>query len=799
MAISVAATYASATSKVTATINLSLAASTVTRGQWIICVTSSIEQCNSVTLWDNATNKNVAATLTRDANSGTAGAYASIWSGYNSTDIVGGVLNCSWTNASGAKVVGAYKITGLTGGSAVDQVVQSVTGSGVNARCGPTGTLSQADEICIACSSVNDEVDDAHGTITAGTSNISGNEVFDATNLGLDNSNSQLHAVAEIVSATTAQSFADDGHDSSAWGACIATYMGVKQKGPVTSSVIIGVAPSASRTARWIRSASTLIGSVVSAVATYYHPAGGTEKGPINSSVIVGLAISSTRALAAIRSASTIIGLLSSSTRQVNYTRKAFLSVGAPPIVRDDFGATNTYIDGSCSCSWSGTITRVQIYAFSNLSNCEVATFYKVGNNFSTRDTETIGSVTSGSIQTFTVDLTVQAGDYIGCYFTAGGIYKSTSGSPVWIATGDQIPCTDVSFGASTGTISLIGFSDTSQLLIGCSVNASRTSGFIRTASTVIGEVVTATRLAAYIRSSNVAVGVAVTASRLLRSIRSSSVAIGLSTSASRLWRATRSSSVIIGLTTTASKVLGIVRSASTVIGVTASASRRWDAIRTSSTSIGITTTASRISRAIRSAGVIIGVTTTASRLINRVRNASTTIGILVTASKNRGYTVTSSVIVGVKVSASRLVNYIRSAAVVIGVAVQAIGYSGEAILSSVIIGVTVSASRTINYIRAASVAVGLTISASRILGHIVNAAVTIGALVSASRIFGRVRQASVIIGVTTNATRKVAWNIASAVIVGVALTASATHASALVTLIGARAIIINLLFHRRQ
>jgi len=97
----------------------------------------------------------------------------------------------------------------------------------------------------------------------------------------------------------------------------------------------------------------------------------------------------------------------------------------------------------------SGTITSVEIWAWSNFTSCEVATFYLVSaGHYSTRDYEYIGNVTSGSKQTFEVNLNVEEGDYIGMYNDAGYPECSNAGegSGVWYNNGDTIPCSNISF-----------------------------------------------------------------------------------------------------------------------------------------------------------------------------------------------------------------------------------------------------------------------------------------------------------------------------------------------------------------
>ena len=77
----------------------------------------------------------------------------------------------------------------------------------------------------------------------------------------------------------------------------------------------------------------------------------------------------------------------------------AEIVIGSEAINRADFyGAGGTRVVKDNPANGSGTITSIEIWAKASLSDCEVAIFYVVsGNNLSTRDTETIGSVTGGS------------------------------------------------------------------------------------------------------------------------------------------------------------------------------------------------------------------------------------------------------------------------------------------------------------------------------------------------------------------------------------------------------------------
>jgi len=124
------------------------------------------------------------------------------------------------------------------------------------------------------------------------------------------------------------------------------------------------------------------------------------------------------------------------------------IDIGMPAINRGSTASTYTWVNIGNPANESGTITSIEMWASGTLTNCEVATFYVVsGNNLSTRDHELIGNVTKGSKQTFSVDLDVQTGDYIGAYYTVGAIERDTAGfDGCWMKTGDNIPCSNLLF-----------------------------------------------------------------------------------------------------------------------------------------------------------------------------------------------------------------------------------------------------------------------------------------------------------------------------------------------------------------
>jgi uncharacterized Zn finger protein len=157
------------------------------------------------------------------------------------------------------------------------------------------------------------------------------------------------------------------------------------------------------------------------------------------------------------------ISLLSkrySDLKKIEKLNLTAIDIGNEAINRpDSLGiGSHTHIVLDNPANASGTITSVEIWAATASSDVEVATFYNVsGSNYSTRDYETIGAVTAGSKQTFTVSLNVEEGDYIGIKGTAGSIDITAGVGTDGYAVGDCIPCTNTSFASASRTLSLYG------------------------------------------------------------------------------------------------------------------------------------------------------------------------------------------------------------------------------------------------------------------------------------------------------------------------------------------------------
>lgn len=154
------------------------------------------------------------------------------------------------------------------------------------------------------------------------------------------------------------------------------------------------------------------------------------------------------------------------SGRKLGLYKKASIpiDVGAGAIDRDsNVTGGYTFIDYNNPANADGIITSVEIFGSTtwNLTGVIMATFTEVAaNTFTARESVSIGSVTSGSKQTFSVNLAVVAGDYLGIYFPSGGRLESTESgfSGVYRATGDKTAASNQAFTLYPGdALSLYG------------------------------------------------------------------------------------------------------------------------------------------------------------------------------------------------------------------------------------------------------------------------------------------------------------------------------------------------------
>ena len=145
------------------------------------------------------------------------------------------------------------------------------------------------------------------------------------------------------------------------------------------------------------------------------------------------------------------------------------IDIGDAAIDRGNTSTPRTFVAIGNPANATGTITSIEVWFHSvETLDVEVATFFVVsGNNLSTRDTESIGTVSGQSKQTFPVDLEVEEGDYIGVYWSSGDIEMDYAGGDgLWYggAGVDYIPCTNQLFSVTAGDmISVYGTGTTEE------------------------------------------------------------------------------------------------------------------------------------------------------------------------------------------------------------------------------------------------------------------------------------------------------------------------------------------------
>ncbi len=129
------------------------------------------------------------------------------------------------------------------------------------------------------------------------------------------------------------------------------------------------------------------------------------------------------------------------------------IDIGYPAIDRESYLAgIRTIIMKGNPANAAGTINTVEVFAYQDMTEAKVATFYRPNpgvypDRLTTRDWEAIGTVTAGSKQTFAVNLDVQVGDYIGIKWQGGSIERYvTGGDGFWHTNSDQIPCNNYEF-----------------------------------------------------------------------------------------------------------------------------------------------------------------------------------------------------------------------------------------------------------------------------------------------------------------------------------------------------------------
>ena len=153
----------------------------------------------------------------------------------------------------------------------------------------------------------------------------------------------------------------------------------------------------------------------------------------------------------------------------------ALIDIGSPAINRAAaLQPIYTYVAKANSANASGKITSIEIWCVTNMTGVEIAVFSMSGDVATTRDYQAIsGTVVAGAKRTYSVDLDVEVGDYIGLTCDSGSGEKDNSGDGYWYISSDQIPCSGVTFiWSADRTISLYGTGVTVEegnvIMMGC-------------------------------------------------------------------------------------------------------------------------------------------------------------------------------------------------------------------------------------------------------------------------------------------------------------------------------------------
>jgi len=145
----------------------------------------------------------------------------------------------------------------------------------------------------------------------------------------------------------------------------------------------------------------------------------------------------------------------------------AIIDVGPGAIDGDTAGISiddYTFITTGNPANQTGSLDTFEIWLnLKNGAGVKIGTFYGSGTSWTSRDYETIGSVTAGSKQTFSgLDCDVKTDDVLGAIFTSGKYEANDGGSNLYFVSGDK-------FGGGTTTYTYYGIFDLSLYATGTS------------------------------------------------------------------------------------------------------------------------------------------------------------------------------------------------------------------------------------------------------------------------------------------------------------------------------------------
>jgi hypothetical protein len=144
----------------------------------------------------------------------------------------------------------------------------------------------------------------------------------------------------------------------------------------------------------------------------------------------------------------------------------ALIDVGPGAIDRnsyDDPGYTIILIENPANDT--GVLDVIEVWFESSATLVKVGTFYGTAPNFTSRDYETLGSVASGSKQTFSgLHCDVSVDDLLGVYFAAGCIEGNSLTNGEYWKAGDQFGAGQQSYAAYSFTDSIYATGATAEV-----------------------------------------------------------------------------------------------------------------------------------------------------------------------------------------------------------------------------------------------------------------------------------------------------------------------------------------------
>ena len=143
----------------------------------------------------------------------------------------------------------------------------------------------------------------------------------------------------------------------------------------------------------------------------------------------------------------------------------AVIDIGPGAITRPSQISCRTIIDLTNPANATGTIDTFEVY-FSVVpaTMVKMGTFYGSGTDYTSRDSEALGTIIESSKQTFSgLDCDVSAGDYAGIYFLDGNLYQDTSGGyGIYWKAGDQFGAGEQTYALYAGrAVSIYGTGET--------------------------------------------------------------------------------------------------------------------------------------------------------------------------------------------------------------------------------------------------------------------------------------------------------------------------------------------------